>query len=206
MNNNCLSEKTPALVNSTIVNNIINVLTEKNKKYLAVMPLSINAESVKMVCDVADSIYSLKRRVLLVDATSRNKSFISEDRRIGFAEYVCNDASLSDCVYQENESYDVMPAGDFDDGIRIIHNVALDDKMKLIEEQYDLILVIVSNVNENNLKSSFANRIGLSMILVNKDKDKKVDLITARNTLKNCIGIVVLNKRKKTFKDFFANK
>lgn len=206
MKDNCMNDNALVLENASIVNNIMNNLESKGKKCLAVMPLFLDAKAVQTIRDMAMSIHSLDRKVLLIDATSRNMPFIAETGIKGFAEYVSNNATLSECIYKETAVYDIMPAGDFGDGIGVLHNISLDDKIKVVEEFYDVILVVVTNVNKGPLKASFANRVGLSMLVVNKQEDRKIDLITARDMLSDCIGMVLLNKKEWTIKEFWSKK
>ena len=208
MNNNCVCVSSPAAASSevlAIINNVLNNLNSKSKKSIAVIALSNGEKTVNAIRDIVITAASLDRKILFVDANSQSSNPYDLPEGKGLQEFVCDGLDVVECInHNAAMNCDVMSTGALDSGINVLHNILFEDKIKQLEEMYDIVIYNVTNVTSGVVKTSFANKIGLSMVVIDKNKDIKFDLISTRDTLSDCIGLVVLQQKKLSFKERFC--
>ena len=205
--NNILSPEARSAECISTVNNMLNSLSAKNKKSIAIMPLSCSAKSIQAIKDIIAMTSSLDRNVLLVDVNTEGNDNFDMPSGKGFADYVLENVDSDDCIsYSESLHCDVMSTGEINNGLKVLHDVNFNSRLESIQDKYDLVFFNVTSTALSVVKSSLANKIGLSMVVLDKNIDEKSDLIMARDTLSECIGLVVVSSEKKSFKEKLAQR
>ena len=209
MGNN-LDDRTSAVVASSemlnIVNNLIEVVDNNKNSPIAIMPLSNNHRSAEVVSTIASTIASYARKVILIDALTDGNFEICTNGQDGLFEYIVEDEDLEKCIIKNaNLSYDIMPSGNMLNGIELAHHADFEAKITALYKFYDVVFVCVTKAFDG-VTASIANKIGQTMIIIDKSIDNKRDLITAKNSLSNFIGAVILKSTKRTFKQWLNTK
>ena len=202
--NKCVASASSEMINT--VNNLIDIINKQKNTPIAIMPLTINNIVSDVIASIATNIANYSRKVILIDAVTDASGKVCTDSATGLYEYVVMNEDLDKCIVKsEDLAYDTMYSGNILNGIELAHHDDFDKRINELYQFYDVVLVLVSRASDS-VTASIANKIGQTMIIIDKSIDNKRDLISTRDSLENFIGAVVLKSVTRTFKQWLNTK
>ena len=164
---------------------------------------SHNVGTSYVVNNLAIQYSKIYKNVLIVDANINTKVLSKEYgvcEKIGIANLIKMDAitDINKIIQKtKNERISILPAGNLEVDEELFLNKNIDNTLKILENNYEVILVDTMSINENVLPIALAKIAESTIIVAQEDKTKIEDIQKAKNNIENVGGKsagVILNK------------
>lgn len=164
---------------------------------------SHNVGTSYIVNNLAIQYSKIYKNVLIVDANINTKVLSKEYgvcEKTGIANLIKMDAitDINKIIQKtKNERISILPAGNIEVDEELFLNKNIDNTLKILENNYEVILVDTMSINENVLPIALAKIAESTIIVAQEDKTKIEDIQKAKNNIENVGGKsagVILNK------------
>lgn len=164
---------------------------------------SHNVGTSYVVNNLAIQYSKIYKNVLIVDANINTK-VLSKEYGVCEKTGIANLTKMDDITdinkiiqKTKNERISILPAGNIEVDEELFLNKNIDNTLKILENNYEVILVDTMSINENVLPIALAKIAESTIIVAQEDKTKIEDIQKAKNNIENVGGKsagVILNK------------
>lgn len=131
---------------------LISVLSEKNKKVVAVTSSNASEGKSTTSVNIAITLSQLNRRVLLIDADARRATVHTKlklENKVGCIDVMAGNVSFSDAICKYNSSLDVLTTGSYENSgfSELFCSTTFDSLLEEAKEKYEYVIVDTPPIN-----------------------------------------------------------
>lgn len=207
------------IINDAYDRAVVNIFLQKEKNgkrsfLLCGSDAGVGTTSISV--ELAISLSVAGWRTILLDGDLRKGNTykrLNEAARIGLSDYICEDASMHEIIYETNwELLSYIPCGmsSEESPVRQLCSSKLDALMQALYEEYDFIIIDAPSINSSVDAQLFAVKADASILVTAMNDSTQKSLEEARKQLEKAGGKVIgvienkvaMDEYKKYIRDF----